>query len=65
MIGLLEEGAADGSLRAVQDPAATASALFGAVAIAALQSLVVDGELDAEAPGASLIGLVLDGLGVD
>ena len=63
VIGLLDEGAADGSLRPVPDPAATASALFGAVAIAALQSLVVDGDLDAEALGASLIGLVLDGLG--
>jgi AcrR family transcriptional regulator len=63
VVGLLDEGAADGSLRAVHDPAATASALFGAVAIAALQSLVVDSELAVDALGDSLVDLLLDGLG--
>lgn len=63
VIALLEEGAADGSLRAVRDPVATASAVFGAVAIAALQALVVEGELAAEELGDSLVEVLLGGLG--
>jgi hypothetical protein len=63
VITLFEEGAADGSLRAVRDPVATASAVFGAVAIAALQALVVEGELAADELGDSLVEMVLGGLG--
>ncbi|MGQ0629412.1 MAG: TetR/AcrR family transcriptional regulator [Sporichthyaceae bacterium] len=62
VVGLLEEGAADGSLRTVRDPVATASALFGAVAIAALQALVVEGELDIDSVNQSVTDLMLDGL---
>jgi AcrR family transcriptional regulator len=62
VIALLEEGAADGSLRAVRDPAATASAVFGAVTIAALQALVLEGELATEELGDSLVEVLLGGL---
>lgn len=62
VMALLEEGVADGSLRQVSDPAATASAIFGAVAIAALQALVVEGELPAQVLGDSLVEVLLGGL---
>ncbi|WP_344608470.1 TetR/AcrR family transcriptional regulator [Sporichthya brevicatena] len=62
VIAVLEEGAADGSLRSVGDPVATASALFGAVIIAALQALVVGAELEPEAMSDSLVNLLLGGL---
>ncbi|WP_028984423.1 TetR/AcrR family transcriptional regulator [Sporichthya polymorpha] len=62
VMAVLEEGAADGSLRAVGDPAGIASAVFGAVTIAALQALVVEGEFDADAVGDSLIDFVVRGL---
>jgi AcrR family transcriptional regulator len=60
--GLLSEGAADRSLRAVPDPARTASAIFGAVTITGLLALIADGELDEPAVGAAVSALVLDGL---
>jgi AcrR family transcriptional regulator len=62
VIGLLAEGVTDGSLREVRDPVATGSAMFGAVAIAALQALVVEGELPADQLADSLIDLLLGGL---
>ena len=62
VMALLEEGVADGSLREVSDPAATASAIFGAVAIAALQALVVEGELPTQVLGDSLVEVLLGGL---
>lgn len=62
VMALLEEGAADGSLRQVSDPAATASAIFGAVAIAALQALVVEGELPTQVLGDSLVEVLLGGI---
>jgi AcrR family transcriptional regulator len=62
VIAVLEEGAADGSLRPVGDPVATASALFGAVIIAALQALVVGSDLEPESMGDSLVDLLLGGL---
>lgn len=62
VIAVLEEGAADGTLRSVGDPVATASALFGAVIIAALQALVVGDELEPKEMGDSLVELLLGGL---
>ncbi|WP_019874564.1 TetR/AcrR family transcriptional regulator [Sporichthya polymorpha] len=62
VMALLEEGVADGSLRELSDPAATASAIFGAVAIAALQALVVEGELPTQVLGDSVVEVLLGGL---
>lgn len=62
VVGLLEEGKADGSLRAVRDPQRMASAIFGAVTIAALSSLVMDASFEAEAVARVAIDLVLRGL---
>lgn len=62
VIAVLEEGVADGTLRSVGDPVATASALFGAVIIAALQVLVVGDDLEPGAMGDSLVDLLLGGL---
>ena len=45
---LLEAGATDGSLRQLPDSDLGASALFGAVLVIGLRSLVVDGEIDVE-----------------
>jgi TetR/AcrR family transcriptional regulator len=61
--GLLAEGAVDGSLRRVDDPARTAGAVFGAVTIAALQSLVLDPEFQPEAVTAAVLDVVFTGLG--
>jgi AcrR family transcriptional regulator len=60
--GLLEEGKADGSLRAVRDRPRMASAIFGAVTIPALSSLVVDESFQAEAVARVAIDLILRGL---
>lgn len=59
---LLEEGRTDRSLRAVRDPQRVATAIFGAVTIPALSSLVVDESFQAEAVGRVVIDLVLQGL---
>lgn len=61
--GLLEAGAADGSLRPVADPGRVAAAVFGAVTIPAFQSLVVDPVFAEEAVGAAVVDVVLAGLG--
>ena len=59
---LLEEGGSDGSLRAVEDPASTSVAIFGAVTISALSYLVVEAGLSTEQMASQLLGLLLDGL---
>jgi len=59
---LLAEGAVDGSLRRVDDPVRTAGVLFGAVTIAALQSLVLDAEFQADAVTAAVLDVAFDGL---
>jgi AcrR family transcriptional regulator len=45
---LLSEGAADGSLRTLADDDLGASALFGAVLVIGLRSLVTDGSIDVD-----------------
>jgi TetR/AcrR family transcriptional regulator len=60
---LLGEGAVDGSLRRIKDPFRTAGVVFGAVTIAALQSLVLDAEFQAEAVTAAVLDVVFAGLG--
>ncbi len=62
VVRLLEEGKADGSLRAVRDPQRVASAIFGAVTIPALSSLVMDASFEAEAVARAAIDLILRGL---
>ena len=59
---LLIEGADDGSLRPVADPIRVASAIFGAVAIAGLQSLVVEDTFAEQAVADAVLNLLLDGL---
>jgi AcrR family transcriptional regulator len=65
VVGLLEEGKADGSLRGVRDPQRVASAIFGAVTIPALSSLVMDASFEAEAVARAAIDLILRGLAAD
>jgi AcrR family transcriptional regulator len=62
VVRLLEEGKADGSLRTVRDPQRMASAIFGAVTIPALSSLVMDASFEAEAVARAAIDLILRGL---
>lgn len=62
VIDLLAAGAADGSLRPVADPVRVASAIFGAVTIPALQSLVGDPVFAEEAVAVAVLDLVLTGL---
>jgi hypothetical protein len=64
VITLLVEGANDDSLRPVADPIRVASALFGATAIAGLQSLVVEDTFAEEAVAAAVLDVLLDGLRV-
>lgn len=45
---LLAEGAADGTLRALDDADLGATALFGAVLVIGLRALVVDGDIDVD-----------------
>lgn len=59
---LLIEGAADGSLRAVEDPAATSMAIFGAATVAGLHHLMAGEALDAERLAAEITGFVLHGV---
>jgi AcrR family transcriptional regulator len=63
VITLLVEGAADGSVRPVADPLRVTSAIFGAVTIAGLQSLVVEDSFAEEALGAAVLDLIFAGLG--
>lgn len=63
VVGLLGEGAVDGSLRRVADPARTAGVVFGAVTLAALHSLVVDPVFETEAVAAAVLDVVFAGLG--
>jgi AcrR family transcriptional regulator len=63
VVGLLGEGAVDGSLRRVADPARTAGVVFGAVTLAALHSLVVDPVFQTEAVAAAVLDVVFAGLG--
>ncbi len=59
---LLHEGAADGSLRSVPDPAAAAVAIFGAVTISGLSHLVLRGGLQVGQVVGQLTDLLLGGL---
>ena len=59
---LLVAGAADGSLVPQADVRATSIALFGAVTISALMYLVTDNDLDEIHVGATLHGIVIEGL---
>ena len=59
---LLEEGKTDGSLRAVRDSQRMATAVFGAVTIPALSSLVVDESFQADSVARVSIDLILRGL---
>jgi AcrR family transcriptional regulator len=52
---LIAEGAAEGTLRDVADPDLAATALFGAILVIGLQSLVINGSIDVDA--------VIDGIG--
>ncbi|MGQ0842844.1 MAG: TetR/AcrR family transcriptional regulator [Sporichthyaceae bacterium] len=60
---LIAVGAADGSLRPVEDPIPIATAVFGAVTITGLQYLVLTGEVPQEVATTTLCGLIFDGLG--
>ncbi len=59
---VLAEGAADGSLRKVQDPVATSMAIFGAVTITGLHYLIRGTPLDPKQAAKHLTGVLLDGL---
>jgi TetR/AcrR family transcriptional regulator len=45
---ILEEGAADGTLNALEDPQLGATALFGAVLVIGLRAIVLEGGIDVE-----------------
>ena len=59
---LLEEGAADGSLRAVEDAPATAMAVFGAVTVVGLHYLMSGEPLDPDALTRRISELILRGI---
>lgn len=59
---LLREGAEDGSLRAVDDPAAASMAIFGSAAVAALHHLMAGADLDADRLAAQVTEFVLHGV---
>lgn len=59
---LLEEGAADGSLRAVDDPGATSMAIFGAATVTALHHLMAGEPLDPEELARQVTAFVLGGV---
>jgi TetR/AcrR family transcriptional regulator len=59
---LLEEGAADGSLRPVDDPVVLASSIYGAVVMPGLHQIVVDGKVDPDQLASQVCALVLDGI---
>jgi AcrR family transcriptional regulator len=62
---LLEEGAAAGTLRRLVDPGLGATALFGAVLVIGLQSLVLNGSIDVDAVTASIGPMFWFGVGPD
>ncbi len=62
---LLEEGVADGTIRAVEDPELGASAFFGAVLVVGLRLLVVDGTMDVTRVTASLAQMFWHGIAPD
>ncbi|MEW6474256.1 MAG: TetR/AcrR family transcriptional regulator [Actinomycetota bacterium] len=62
VLDLLAEGAADGSLRPVADPVRVAAAVFGAVTVAALQSLLLDAGLDEDGVASVVLDVVFGGL---
>jgi TetR/AcrR family transcriptional regulator len=59
---LLDEGAADGSLRPVEDAETVVAAIYGALTIAGLHYLLADKCLDTERVTAQVCALVLGGL---
>lgn len=59
---LLAEGAADGSLRRVDDAAEAAMAVFGAVTVTGLHYLVSGDHIPADAAAKRLSALLVDGL---
>jgi AcrR family transcriptional regulator len=59
---LLEEGAADGSLRPVDDAVTLASAIYGTVIMPALHHLVALGQLDPGSLATQVCSLLLSGL---
>lgn len=59
---LLEEGAADGSLRGVESAETTASSIYGAVIMAGLHYLVAEDKLDPDKIGAQVATLLFGGL---
>ncbi len=59
---LLAEGAADGSLRPVEDPETVVAALYGALTVAGLHYLLADNRLDAERVAAEVCALIFRGL---
>lgn len=60
---LLAEGAADGTIRPLQDVPLTATALFGAMLVVGLQDLYLTGRLDADGLTERLVPIFLAGLG--
>lgn len=58
---LLADGRADGSVRKVDD-GTTTSAIFGAVTMTGLHSLVLTGEIDVDRVARSVLALVRDGI---
>ncbi len=61
---LLEEGAADGSLRAVEDKGATAMAIFGAGTVVGLHFLMAGQPLEADSLARQVTEFVLHGVSV-
>ena len=59
---LLRAGASDKSLRAVDDPEAAASTIFGAVTITGLSQLIRGGEADADVIAGRIMDVVLHGV---
>jgi TetR/AcrR family transcriptional regulator len=59
---LLAEGAADGSLRPVEDAETVVAALYGAVTVAGLHYVLADNRLDPERVAAEVCALVIGGL---
>jgi TetR/AcrR family transcriptional regulator len=59
---LLEEGAADGSLRPVEDPVALSASIYGSVIMPGLHQLVMEGKLDPEPLATQVCAFVIEGL---
>jgi AcrR family transcriptional regulator len=60
---LLEEGAADGSLRAVDHPGLMATAILGAVTTAGINAIAVGPRRSAEEIASDVVALVIEGVG--